>query len=508
MVSQRRRGAILGYANIAVKNLVNLIYTPMLLGYVGRGDYGVFQTANSFVFSLTLLSFGFSGAYVRFYSKRKADGDEDGIRVLNGMYLTLYLLICMVAVVLGLFASANVGSVFSGSFTQGEVQLAGTLMAIMTFNVATTLFSTVFDAYVIVHEEFTFQQTRQMLTTLATPGVALLLLNQGMGAVGVAIAQLAVSVVLLALNARFAIARLGMRFDVLHPDIVLLRAIAAFSAWIFLNQITDLAVLNLPNVILGALSGAEVVAVFAVAVQIRTVFMSLSTTISNVFVPLVNREVAGGSSDEVLTALVSRVGRYQAFLYLWVLGGFAVVGRWFVGVWAGQSFDDAYWMTLVMAAALFVPLVQNVGIEIQRAKNLHRSRSFAYLLTTSTGLVLTYTLAPRFGYWAAVVGFCAHMILGPILYMNYFNHRVVGLNMFAFWRKVAPIALVGSAIALGCVLGTTTIPVCDAISFVLWGGVYTVAYVLANWLLTIDVEERKSVAKRIRMLRKRGEDVA
>ena len=41
MVSQRKAGAILGYANIIVKNLVNLVYTPMLLAFVGQADYGV-----------------------------------------------------------------------------------------------------------------------------------------------------------------------------------------------------------------------------------------------------------------------------------------------------------------------------------------------------------------------------------------------------------------------------------------------------------------------------------
>ena len=68
MVSQRKTGAILGYANIIVKNLVNLVYTPMLLAFVGQADYGVYQTSNSFVFSLTLLTFGFSEAYIRFYT--------------------------------------------------------------------------------------------------------------------------------------------------------------------------------------------------------------------------------------------------------------------------------------------------------------------------------------------------------------------------------------------------------------------------------------------------------
>ena len=75
MSSQRKAGAVLGYANVVVKNVVNLLYTPMLLAFVGQGDYGVFQTANNFIVSLQLLTFGFSGAYVRFYMQRVVEND-------------------------------------------------------------------------------------------------------------------------------------------------------------------------------------------------------------------------------------------------------------------------------------------------------------------------------------------------------------------------------------------------------------------------------------------------
>ena len=109
MISQRKAGAIFGYANILTKNLVNLIYTPMLLSFIGQADYGVFQTSNSFVFSLSLLSLGFSGAYVRFFTQYEAHGTEDDICNLNGLYLILYALVSAAALVLGLVFAANVG---------------------------------------------------------------------------------------------------------------------------------------------------------------------------------------------------------------------------------------------------------------------------------------------------------------------------------------------------------------------------------------------------------------
>ena len=147
--------------------------------------------------------------------------------------------------------------------------------------------------------------------------MAFVLLNLGMGAVGVATAQLAVALTLLVLNARFAVLKLGMRFDVFHFDGSLFLSIAAFSAWIFGNQICELVNQSVPNMLLGALTSAVTVSVFAISIQVRSVFVSLSTVMSNVFVPMINRIVATSDDNTKLTRLMTRVGRYQMFLFCW-----------------------------------------------------------------------------------------------------------------------------------------------------------------------------------------------
>lgn len=123
-----------------------------------------------------------------------------------------------------------------------------------------------------------------------------------------AFAQLIVSTVLLALNIRFAIGKLQMRFLFRGLDFAIFRAIAIFSFWIFLNQIFDLINNQVPNFLLGAMSSATAVATFAIAVQIRNIFFSMSTTMSNVFVPLINRIVATTNDNRQLTMLTTSAG--------------------------------------------------------------------------------------------------------------------------------------------------------------------------------------------------------
>lgn len=499
MPSQRRAGVVLGYANIIIKNLVNLVYTPMLLSFVGQADYGVYQTSNSFVFSLSLLSFGFSQAYVRFYTQKRAHGEE--VCGLNGVYLVLYAVVSVIAFLLGLAFAASAGTLFSASFTPEEVGLAQTVMSIMAGSIAVTLFNSVFDAYVLAHEEFRFQQSRQMLTALATPFCAYTLLCLGFGVVGVAIAQLAVNVALLVLNASFCLGRLKMRFDARHFDTALFRAIVAFSAWIFANQVCDLVNQNVPNVLLGALTSASAVAVFAVAVQVRNVFVSLSSTMSNVFTPKINRIVAESDDNAELTRLMTRVGRYQMVLFCWVYGGFSVLGSFFVERWAGPGFADAYWLVLAMAAPLVLPLTQNTGIEIQRAKNMHRARSAAMLLMAVLNVAVTLVASPAVGYWAPAVGYVASIALGNGAFMNWYYQRRVGLDMAFFWRRNLPVLLAGVFVTVACLAGTMALPVDGWLTFLTWGAVYSILFALALWLVVLTKEERTAVASRLPFLR-------
>ena len=492
--NQIKAGAILGYANILVKNIVNLIYTPLLLSFVGQADYGVFQTSNAFVSSLSILSFGFSDAYVRFYTQTRVKGTDQDVKRLNGLYLSLYVVLSLLALIIGLTLAAKSEDLFADSFTEEQIRLAGSLMVIMAFNVAITLFSTVFDAYILVHEEFKFQQSRQMLTTASTPLISLVLLWADFGVIGVALAQLLIVVVLLVVNIRFAISKLGMRFVFKNFEKKLLLSLIAFSAWIFANQVCELVNQSVPHMILGAVSGAVTVSVFAVAVQIRQVFYSLSTAISSVLVPRINKIVADRDNNEELTKLMTGVGRFQAMMFVYVFCGFILLGHFFIQKWAGKEFEAAYWLIIVMVCPLIIPLIQNTGIEIQRAKNRHRARSLAYLLTALLNLMLTAILAGRFGYWAPVIGYVAYVFIGCGLFMNWYYHYRIGLDMIFFWKRILPIIFAAAGVTLvSKLIIELVLPVTGWASFICAGMAYSALFISVFYFKVMSDKERRTV---------------
>lgn len=500
MASQKKAGALLGYANILVKNLVNLIYVPLLLHFLGQGDYGVFQMTNSVVFALTLLSAGFYGSYVRFYMRERAAGCSDadsGVRRLNGMFLLVYLAVAVLCLVGCGAMVLNVHALFFGGLTAQEINLARALLMIMGVNIAVTMLSTPFDSYIVAHERFVFQQSRQLFTALAQPFLAVLLLWLGMGAVGVACAQLTISTILLVWNIAFAMRKLNMRFTFHGLEWSLFKAVAIFSFWIFLNQIFDLVNNNIPNFLLGAMASSTAVAVFAIALQIRNIFFSMSTTMSNVFTPQINRIVAESDDNIVLTQLMTRVGRYQMVIFWYLFGGFIVLGRYFVHIWAGDANADAYWLCLIMVLPVMIPLTQNTGIEIQRAKNRHKTRSLIYVLTSVIDIVISVLLIPSLGYWATAIGYVASIALGTGLFMNWYYHTRIGLDMVYFWKRQVPTILLALAVVVVCLLGGLALPVSSIPTFLVWGIIYTILFGAGAMKVSLTAGEREKIVNRL-----------
>ena len=95
---QLKLGAILSYVSTGLNMAVQLLYTPLMIRLLGQSEYGLYTLVGSVVSYLSLFSLGFTGAYLRFYSQRRAKNDEEGIARLNGMFLTVFCVMSLAVV--------------------------------------------------------------------------------------------------------------------------------------------------------------------------------------------------------------------------------------------------------------------------------------------------------------------------------------------------------------------------------------------------------------------------
>jgi hypothetical protein len=132
------------------------------------------------------------------------------------------------------------------------------------------------------------------------------------------------------------------------------------------------------------------------------------------------------------------VGRIQAMLVWAMLGLFAVSGRDFVVLWAGEQFVDVYTGALILMLSLAVSSVQSLGTVIMQAKNRLGFRAAVFAIMLCTFCVGVVPAAEHFG----MVGVCSLgagiLILGTGPVMNAYYYYGLGLDVPGFVRAVAP----------------------------------------------------------------------
>lgn len=499
-INQRKAGVILSYAGEIVKILVNLIYTPIMLRLLGQSEYGLYQLVYSVVSYLSLLSLGFGSSYLRFYSRYKAQKDENGVAKLNGMFMIIFCSISVICVLCGSVMIGNIRGIFGTGLTNAEYETARILMGMLIINLAMTFPNSVFNCSITANEKFLFQKFLILLQNIFSPFLTLPLLIMGYGSVGMVSVTTFLTFVLLLSNIFYCFKKLHIRFEFKKFQAGLLKEMWVFTFFIFLNQIIDQVNWSVDKFLLGRFAGTTAVAVYGVGGQINTMYQQFSTSISNVFVPKVNRIVAESNDNNQLTKLFARVGRIQFIVLDIILSGFIFFGYPFVKMWAGEEYGASYAVAILLIVPVTVPLVQNLGIEIQRAKNMHKVRSIVYLFIAIANVFVSIPLIKLMGPAGAALGTAISLFAGNIIFMNWYYHARIGMNMIYFWQEIAKFI---PALIAPCVVGIAImkfVNITGPVKLGVFAGIYAAVYGLSMYFLGMNEEEKQLVMGPIRKI--------
>ena len=500
MINEKKAGVILSYLGQIVKIIVNLIYTPIMLRLLGQSEYGLYQLVYSVVSYLSLLSLGFGSSYLRFYSRYKAQKDEDGVAKLNGMFMLIFCSISIICVLCGTVMIGNIRGIFGTGLTDNEYETAKILMGLLIINLALTFPNSVFNCSITAHEKFLFQKLLILFQNIFSPFLTLPLLIMGYGSIGMVSVTTFLTFALLLSNVFFCFKKLHIRFMFQELQVGLLKEMWVFTFFIFLNQIIDQVNWSVDKFLLGRFAGTTAVAVYGVGGQINSMYLEFSTSISNVFVPKVNRIVAESNDNEQLTKLFTKVGRIQFLVLGLVLSGFIFFGYPFVKMWAGEEYGASYAVAILLIVPVTVPLVQNLGIEIQRAKNMHKVRSIVYLFIAIANVFISVPLIKFFGPAGAALGTAISLFAGNIIFMNWYYHTRIGMNMIYFWQEIAKFI---PAFIAPCVVGIAImkfINITGLVKLGVFAGVYAAVYGLSMYFLGMNEEEKQLVMGPIRKI--------
>ena len=179
-------------------------------------------------------------------------------------------------------------------------------------------------------------------------------------------------------------------------------------------------------------------------------------------------------------------------------------GKPFIHFWAGAGYEQAYYVMLLLVIPASIALIQNVGIEIQRAENKHQFRSITYIIMALMNLILSIFLCQKWGAIGSAIGTAISLIVANGIIMNIYYQKKCNIDVLAFWKNILRMSL-GLIFPILC--GIAIIYFIDLYSIwtlILFIIVYAMIYCISMWFLGMNKYEKDLILKPITKIFKRG----
>lgn len=403
------------------------------------------------------------------------------------------------ALACGLFLTTHLRLVFKDGLTAAEYETARTLMLLMSVNLALSFPMGVFGTIISANERFIFLKIVGMINIVIGPLVNLPLLLMGYRSVALVVSSLAFSLLTAGINFYYVVFRLHNRFRFSGFDRALFRSLFTYTAFIAINLIVDQINNGIDKVLLGRYVGTAAVAVYAVGANLYGYYKTISSSISGVFTPRIHRIYNAiedqNARNRELTELFIRIGRIQFLILMLVASCMVIFGQSFIGFWVGDGYRESYYVCLLLMIPASIPLIQNIGIEIQRAANMHQFRSAVYGFMAVFNLAISIYLCQLYGAIGATLGTSLSIIFANGIVMNLYYYRKMGLNIPAFWRSIMKM-LMGMLPAFAVGFGISKLVKMNTLwVLLLWIAIYTGIYGLTVWCLSMNTYEKSIVKK-------------
>lgn len=437
--NQRTIGIAMSYISVGIGLFTTIFYTALVNKVLGMEVYGAYAWALSIIQYLSLLQLGLYATFTRFYSRLKAANDYKGLDELNGLFLSFYLIIAVVAFIAGQGLISCIGNVIPvpSNISANEVENIRFLMNVMVINICIDFPTNVFMSNIIVREQYIYARLMTIVKQILNPIIGIPLLLLGVGSASLVFATSTITIVYQAMAIYFCMKVIKIKFKFAWPKLSYLREIFGFSFFVLITLLVDQINWSVDKNLLGIFCTTVQVGIYSNSDQLSNYYFSFASTISDVFTPKVHRLVAENKANlnQELTKLFIQVGRLQFMLLSLITIGFITVGKPFVMFYADGQIN-VYYTATILFFATFMSAIQYLGLSILQAKNMHKFKALLNLAVVFLNIAISIPLCIAFGAVGSAIGTFISNIFINGLVINYYYWKKVGLDIPLFWKNI------------------------------------------------------------------------
>ncbi|MBT2657090.1 oligosaccharide flippase family protein [Bacillus sp. ISL-18] len=488
-INQLKLGSILSYVSLFVSNLVVFFYTPFMLKHLGQAEYGIYALMGSFVGYLGILEFGLGNTVIRYIALFRAQGRKDKESNLIALCLMIYTLIGIICLLFGFVLYNKIDALFT-SLSEPELQIARIIFIIMIVNLALSFPFNVFSSIMSGYEKFILPRAVNIIRSILMPCVMIPLLLLGYKSISIVMVQSIFNILAATINIWYVLKVLKIKIRLIYFDKSFFKDLIKYSFYVFLIALVNQIYWNTDQVILGVVSNTVAVSIFAIATQISGLYMALASSTSVLLLPRTTKMVSENANNIQLTDLLIRSARWQFIILGLILCGFFLYGRQFITLWVGSEYLEAWRIAVILMIANTIPLIQQVGVSILQAKNMHGFRSVMYLIIAIVNVIISIPLAKHLGGTGSAIGTAIGLLAGNVIGINLYYYFKLKLQISRFFKElfqgILP-SVIFSALLGG---GVRELPIESWFGLILKCFLYFCIYIFIMWRFGANESER------------------
>lgn len=436
LVTSKKFAVIISYISLIVHTLSNLVLTPLYLNYLGLDQYGLYQMIYTVASYILILDFGINNAMVRYISKYHATNDYESEKNFSAHCLITVVTIIILMLVAGLVMNALLLDIYP-TITTEEADVAHHLMLIMLLVISETVLERFVSGFVSAYEHFTVSRIVSVIKLILKIILTICFLYIGMGVIAVALVDAIIIFASIVFLSMYAIKQLHFKIKLSKFEFLLIIDLISFMFPIFLQAIIGYINGYVDKTVLGIMTSKADVAIYSIATTFITLFNSLPTAISSVFLPKATKMVFGGSyNSDDLTDFVIRPGRYQFMICGGFVCGFALFGREFISLWAGPNTVQAWTVAMIIIIPNMIPLIQTSTISILDALKKRLFRSVVLFVVSVIHVIISVLLVERYGMMGAPIGSAFAFIVGYGVIMNIYYQKEIKIQIGRLFKTI------------------------------------------------------------------------
>lgn len=488
---QRKAGIALSYVHTALSAIISIIYIPILLRFIGKSEYGLYQLLGSVIAYFSTMYSSLNSSVMKYYTQYLIAGEKDKMENTLAISQRIFLIVSILLVLISIPVAFLYGYAYRKTLTEHEMHESIAMFAIMIANILVYLNNSIYSASIMSYERFVFRRLLDVIAQILQPIAVVLFIQKYPYALTIVTVQLL-------LNCGIAIANIVYSKRTLHVKVVyhgkdseLIRGLLSLSGSVLFVSFADQIFWKTDQLILGQMYGTGVVAVYSIGAQLSSIYISCGIVMASVLLPMLTKIIKQDANGSGLSKIFAQLGRYQSFIIMLAMSGIALFGREFISILAGEDYLDGYIVAMLLMVPYTVDLIQNSGNTIMQAENKYWYRAKILFSAAIINVIMTYFLARRYGMYGAAAATTITIVITSWIVMNYVYAKKIDLDIGLFWKEVFPVWIYGCfPVLIGLLIQKIQLKSLF-VQFIIHVILYIIVYFLFLWNFIMRPMEKK-----------------